>query len=291
MLIQRFAGSMAFIKSLVKQLPEYFETNNESEQNTTINENWSCNNVLESVTLAFNILSDDDNEYSNTLDNENGVINHNKGPLENYEKKSLVSLEEAVKPIQHLISNLTSYVWTAKENCKKLDGYLTLDEAAAVYLYTMQCLYHQLNAALRSEKREQITPYYSYLKLILTALWKLPSEKCLVYRGVKSDISAQFDKGQKFTWWGLTSCTGALGVLQSDLFLGKSGNRTMFIIECMDGKIIQKYSHFSDESEVLLLPCSYFEVLDNIDQGNGLYAIHVKQIQPPVLLIQPPFSE
>jgi hypothetical protein len=212
------------------------------------------------------------------------------GPLENYEKKPLVSLEEAVKPIQHLISNMTSYVWTAKENCKKLDGYLTLDEAAAVRLYTMQCLYQQLNAALRSEKRAQVTPYYSYLKLLLTALWKLPSEKRLVYRGVKNDISAQFDKGKKFTWWGLTSCTSALGVLQSDVFLGKSGNRTMFIIECMDGKAIQKYSHFSNENEVLLLPCSYFEVLDNIDQGNGLHAIHIKQIQPPVLLIQPPFS-
>ncbi|CAF2953524.1 unnamed protein product [Rotaria sp. Silwood2] len=212
------------------------------------------------------------------------------GPLENYEKKPLVSLEEAVKPIEHLVSNITSYIWTAKENCKKLDDSLTLDEAAAVHLYTMPCLYHQLNAALRSEKREQVTPYYLYLKLVLTALWKLPSEKFLVYRGVKSDISAQFDKGKKFTWWGFTSCTSALGVLQSDLFLGKSGNRTMFIIECMNGKIIQKYSHFPDESEVLLLPCSYFEVLDKIDQGNGLCTIHVKQIQPPVPLIQSPLS-
>ncbi|CAF1240140.1 unnamed protein product [Rotaria sordida] len=64
----------------------------------------------------------------------------------------------------------------------------------------------------------------------------------------------------------------------------------MFIIECMNGKIIQKYSHFPDENEVVLLPCSYFEVLDKIDQGNGLRTIHIKQIQPPVLLIQPPFS-
>ena len=211
------------------------------------------------------------------------------GPLENYEKKPLVSLEEAVKPIEHLIPNIKSYVWTAKHNCSKLDGSLTPDEAAAVYLYTMQCLYLHLNAALRSEKREQVTPYYSYLKLMLTALWKLPSAQGLVYRGVKRDIRAQFDKGKTLTWWGLTSCTSALDLMQSDQFLGKSGDRTMFIIQCMDGKSIHKYSQFADENEVLLLPCSYFEVLGSADQGNGLHTIHIKQIQPPVLLIQPPF--
>ncbi|CAF1511168.1 unnamed protein product, partial [Rotaria sordida] len=33
--------------------------------------------------------------------------------IQGYEKKDLVSLEEAVKPLEHLIENIQGYVWTA----------------------------------------------------------------------------------------------------------------------------------------------------------------------------------
>jgi hypothetical protein len=102
-----------------------------------------------------------------------------------------------------------------------------------------------------------------------------------VYRGVKADISQDYPKGKKFLWWGLTSCTTSLDVLREEHFLGKTETRTLFNIECFNGKNIQNHSQFSNESEVLLLPCSYFEVLSELDQGNGLHIVHIKQIEPP----------
>ncbi|CAF4918695.1 unnamed protein product, partial [Rotaria magnacalcarata] len=70
----------------------------------------------------------------------------------------------------------------AKEKCKKPADGLTHDESASIMLYSMgwepieQCLYFALNAALRSEDRGNLDPWYLYLKLILTALSRLPTQ-------------------------------------------------------------------------------------------------------------------
>lgn len=56
--------------------------------------------------------------------------------------------------------------------------------------------------------------------------------------------------GQKLKWWGFTSCTTDGKVLQSEAFCGSKGSRTLFIIKCVTGKNISKYSSYSDEAEV-----------------------------------------
>ncbi|CAF1435905.1 unnamed protein product [Didymodactylos carnosus] len=180
-------------------------------------------------------------------------------PIKSYEKVKLVSLEEAVRPIEHLIDNIQGDVWVAKNNCKKIQDGLTQHESAAIYLYTMESIYGELNQALRDKNRQ-------------------------------TDLSAQFTESETFVWWGLSSCTISLSVLLKEQFLGKTGVRTLFNVECMNGKAIKNHSHYQSENEVLLLPCSYFEVLGKIDQGNGLHTIHIRQIEPPVPLIQSPID-
>ena len=90
-----------------------------------------------------------------------------------------------LKPLEQLIENLQGFVWTATGNCKNAVEGLTPDERAAIYLYTMECMYYQLNKTLRNEERKQLVPYFSYLKLFLTALWKLSDVKCLVIKKVE----------------------------------------------------------------------------------------------------------
>ncbi|CAF5133328.1 unnamed protein product, partial [Rotaria sp. Silwood1] len=57
---------------------------------------------------------------------------------------------------------------------------LTVDESAAIRLYTIeweephQSLYSMLNYTLKMASRENLRPYFRYLKLLLTALVKLP---------------------------------------------------------------------------------------------------------------------
>ena len=55
---------------------------------------------------------------------------------------------------------------------------VTLDDVAAIHLYTQENpIYGTLNAALRSENRDTVKPYWGYIKLLQTALFKLPKDK------------------------------------------------------------------------------------------------------------------
>ena len=116
----------------------------------------------------------------------------------------------------------------------------------------------------------------------------MPSIKCVVWRGVKLDISHQFQESKEFFWWGLSSCTESLNVLQSEQCLGETGPRTLFSIECINEKSVSNHSYLPEENEVLLLPCSYFEVMGKINTSSNLHTIYLKQIQPPVIFIPPP---
>ncbi|CAF1574546.1 unnamed protein product [Didymodactylos carnosus] len=102
-------------------------------------------------------------------------------PIDGYQHVLLMPLERAVQSLE--IFDLLTKVHIAKSNCQKLTGSLTQDEAASIYLYTMewspknQCLYYLLNHALRYERGEKFKRWFPYLKLLLTALYKLPSVK------------------------------------------------------------------------------------------------------------------
>ena len=86
-------------------------------------------------------------------------------PIQGYEKKPLVSLEEAVQPLVEFVPEVQAMTHLAKMKCKKPPSdNLSIDESAAVMLYSMEwqpqeeCLYYVLNATLRSENRKQLVP-------------------------------------------------------------------------------------------------------------------------------------
>ncbi|CAF1138391.1 unnamed protein product [Rotaria sp. Silwood1] len=97
--------------------------------------------------------------------------------------------------------------------------------------------------------------------------------------------------GRKFVWWGVSSCTSNLEVLKSDQFLGNHGIRTLFSIECLNGKPIGSHSYFENqEEEVILMPGFYFKVMGQLNLPDGLHIIHLKEIQSPITLVKPPFE-
>jgi hypothetical protein len=123
----------------------------------------------------------------------------------------------------------------------------------------------------------------------MTSLAKLPSDsqRLTVYRGVKLDLRAQYPQGSTVTWWGFSSCTTAIGVLSNERFLGCTGTRTLFNIECHSAKSIKSFSFYPEEEEVLLPPARQFQVMGCLDQGHGLHIIQLKEIQPKFPLINP----
>ena len=214
-------------------------------------------------------------------------------PIEGYEHLPLVPLEIAVEKLVPLLPRVQTYVHVAKERCKNPADGLTQDESASIMLYTMgwkpqhQCLYVLLNATLRSKDRDKLTPWFLYLRLLFNALFRLPSIARTIFRGVKLDLTKQYVKGNTAIWWGFSSCTVAMSVLRSKSFLGNEGARSLFTIECLNGKNIRHHSYYSSEDEILLLPATQFKTIDSLDQGD-LKLIHLQEIIPPFPLLQPP---
>ncbi|CAF3036673.1 unnamed protein product [Rotaria sp. Silwood2] len=216
-------------------------------------------------------------------------------PLEDYQESDLVSLEEAIEPIKTLFRNLSRDVWIAKNACKEPTDGLSSDESAAIHLYTMEVksrsLYSILNEMLRERDRQKLKPWFSYLKLFITALFKIqPCSAKVIYRGVKADLHSKYRPGERYIWWAFSSCTLSLAVLEQPMYLGETGPRTLFNIECTNGKAIKPHSYYKTEDEILLLPGFYFEVVSQVKVGIDLYIIHLRELSPPYVLLEPPFS-
>jgi hypothetical protein len=213
-------------------------------------------------------------------------------PIEGYENKPLVSLEEAVEPIEKTLYNLDTKVKTAKWNSRQPPDNLSSDESAAIHLYTMEwpdpypSLYTLLNQQLRSKKRKNLTPWFLYLKLFLTALYKLPSFKGTIWRGINEDLSDQYI--DECIWWGVSSCTRKLNVTEE--FVSRAGKRTLFNIECINGKVIKGHSYNPEENEIVLMPGTYLRVVGKSSPADGLHIIHLQEEAPPYQTITPPFD-
>ncbi|CAF3341402.1 unnamed protein product [Rotaria sp. Silwood2] len=213
--------------------------------------------------------------------------------IDGYENMPLVSIEEAVKPLLNIVPKVERNVHIVKQNCGNPKNGLTTDESASIMLYTYESIPHEkslyviLNKALRSEERQKLVPWFLYLRLVLTALARLPSERLFVNRGVRKDLHEEYSKGSTFIWWGFSSCTSSVEVLESDMFLGKSGTRTLFQIDCHTGKSIKNHSFLTKKDEILLLPARQFKVKSCLNSGNGLHIIQLKEIDPPYPLLEP----
>ena len=168
-----------------------------------------------------------------------------------YEQLPVPTLESAVENLFELVPNIKYYVMTAKQKWNRNSVLLTCDEWAAIYLYTMQTKssFCAFNAALRADNRQALCPWLGYIKLLMTALEKLPSIQATVWRGVNYDAITDFVDNDTFTWWGITSCSRSLEIVQR--FVGESG--TLFNIQTVHGKDISMFSANPDEKEVVLM--------------------------------------
>ncbi|CAF1495748.1 unnamed protein product [Rotaria sordida] len=126
-------------------------------------------------------------------------------PISQYAKEPLVSLEEACRPLKDIIDEeLEQNIQIAKINSGSPPDGLTQDESAAIHLYTMEwnvtekSLYAILNRRLREADRQKLVPWHKYMKLLLTAFFKLPlTERQIVWRGVPKDLSDLYPQGKE----------------------------------------------------------------------------------------------
>jgi len=230
--------------------------------------------------------------------NFNNNIENNLSPIVGYANMRLLPLAKACVPLVGIVYNISRFVEIAINETPEVppDG-LTIDESAAIRLYTMQwpnphpSLYSMVNSTLIMPDRTALKPYFKYLKLFLTALVKLkfvPQQT--VWRGITKNLSADYPTGKDVTWWRFSSCTTSMPVLENNVYLGNTGPRTLFSIETINGRSIRAHSHFDTENEVLLLPGTRMIVQSQLNPAPDLHIIHLKQIIPKETLLEPPFK-
>ena len=117
------------------------------------------------------------------------------------------------------------------------------------------------------------------MKLLLTALHKIPPSANTLYRGVAKSLSQlpqKFEKGKSVVWWAVTSTASHVSVLENPQFMGQSGPRCLFTIKATSARDIQRYSAMgSTEREFVLPPGSCFVVEDILDAGSGLSIVQL----------------
>ncbi|CAF3344480.1 unnamed protein product [Rotaria sp. Silwood2] len=245
------------------------------------------------MATKFNDIPDNISRFSDFISEPHKML----PPIQGFEDQLLVSLEDAVQPLESDVPNIKQMVYTVKANVIEPEDGLSKDESSSIMLYTLEwsppdkSFYTILNEKLRSRNRHQLKPWFSYLRLFMHALSKLPpSVHSVIYRGVKMDFSSSYREENDFVWWGFSSCTSSLGILENHI--GKTGKRTIFNIICNtifnSAKDISRHSFYPEEKEVLLYPARQFKVSSSLNTGNELHIIHIQETQPPFSLIRIP---
>ena len=195
----------------------------------------------------------------------------NLPPVTGWKHVPSLSFEESVKglPIPHINDNVEFYLDVGDNFVlENDDSVLTKDEFCAIYLYTLEVLHKPLNATLneKEDRNDKIKPYHFYIKLINSALEKLPRYRDNVWRGVKTDkdFSGKYVKGKKIVWWSYTSTSKEGKAVQN--FLGETGHRLLFQIRSKTGVDITKYSAFKNEAEILFAMGTKFQVKNVVEQ-------------------------
>lgn len=169
------------------------------------------------------------------------------------------------------------------------DGEL-LNEAqiAAVNLYTHHTVLHRIvNQRLRAAQDGQLVPgqlapLMPYIKLLLSALYRLPPVDKLIYRGVQADMGHKLQRGTETTWWAFSSASEDLEVIQR--FVGKERRRVLFHIQAETAVNIGAYSEYPNEAELLVLPGTTFSVGAVANLGGGVMLVTLKEMAASIRL-------
>lgn len=189
---------------------------------------------------------------------------------------------DALAPVVKLHPTLAGYVQRSRDFAAKAAGAphaaaLDEHEIAALYLYTTESVfYRQLNASLRDRDRARAAPFFAWLRLFLSALGKLKTQPDSLWRGVATDLRAQYPKGATITWWGVSSCTPKLEVARG--FLGGTGRRMLFEVVPATAVSIRAFSAFTGEDEYILAPGTRLKVADVSTDKGGLTQVRLEEV-------------
>ena len=204
--------------------------------------------------------------------------------IEEYQDEPLIPLKDAIKSLNKFVPHIQEIVGEIEQRCRKSDGNLTIDESAAIMLYTYEANsrekspYFILNRLLRSNKYDQLKSWFPYLRLLIEALNKLPKEARVVYRVTAENLFERYINEKIIIWQSFSSCRTYKQKSNEKLSDGMSV-RTVFEINCQTGRNIRKYAYQSTDDEIVLLPGVKFQVISAESYGEAGHHIRLVEIQ------------
>ncbi|CAF3851313.1 unnamed protein product [Rotaria sp. Silwood1] len=137
------------------------------------------------------------------------------------------------------------------------------------YLYISDTKKHE-------EDRNELKPWFPFLKLFDTALNKLPTIKGIVWRAVPGNVVTDYKKDQVLTWWTISSCSVSADVVKE--FLKPNEESTLFMIEVINAKNLDGYTMYPNEHEVILGIGTQLRVKSIGFQHGNLYLAHLEEV-------------
>lgn len=167
---------------------------------------------------------------------------------------------------------------------------LTEDMIAGIYLYTCEVLCSAVNRCLRfgSSEASVVKSFFPFLRLLLTALERLPDYSGQVYCGTRKDLSEGYLMGSQLSIWSFQSAMTDADTLANEAFLGKSGPRSLLCFRVTGGKDISAYSPYVQEKEILIPAGCTFTVEDVVSNSGGedcLKLFRMRQTRASDLLV------
>ena len=163
---------------------------------------------------------------------------------------------------------------------------MTVDQVAVIRAYTCTPICYALREAL-TERQANWQQALPCAKLLLTALRRLPAEFCAkpstVYRG-ETGQKADLLQKSVVTFYGFTSFSLDPAVLQR--FMQNNDSRTMYEAQGARGYIIQKFSAFPSENELLLEPGASFTVTQCDGYSPDHILVKSGQISPGLIHVK-----
>lgn len=205
----------------------------------------------------------------------------------------------------------------AQPRAKKYLRDLTINDIATFHLYTQETeLYKKLNSTLGGwgdSDPKAILHYLPFVRLLVSAMDKLEAISCVAYRGIRLSVSLALGNrkvGDFLTWGAFTSSTLSPDVLRDPQFLGIGaglGERVVFVIQILTGVKIHFFSdkgsaaeYFlsgkanvsgngdggsgggnvfaENEEEVLLRPCTIFQIDAIIKRDHGITEVKMHEV-------------
>jgi len=203
--------------------------------------------------------------------------------IERNVKEAAERLVNRISSIQLVVSSCIQLVQQRRSEGRFPDE-VSDEQACALALYTAgwsdstESFFYILNATLRAEDRSQTGVFFAMMKLMCNGMSHLKPFRGTLYRGVRTDQASKYTTGTEFVWWGFTSCTTSVEVLESEEFMGTTGDRTLFVIEKSVGFDISAFSWFPMEAEILLPAGVMMLVKGHCNAGNGLHIITLQML-------------